>query len=124
MAKKTRKQIASEKKLAKLKKEHDKLTREKKVIQARLNREQSAREKVLARLDKAIERAQAAYDKEDKKFLPSTGASQKINDRIYKLENKIRAQQQVVELMKNPPKPAAPSQGSADEERGPQSGDE
>lgn len=89
--KKSAKQVKLEQKIASLKKEHDKFSKQKRALQKVLDREGKTREKQLDRLDKAIDRAQKAYDKLDEKDLPSGPKSRKLTDQLYKIEDKIRA---------------------------------
>jgi chromosome segregation ATPase len=115
MAKKTKKQIAAEKRLAKLKKDHTKLAKAKRVIQTRLNREGTVREKQLGKLDKAIERAQVAFNRLDAKSLPSEPDSRKISDKLVALEDKIRMAEGMLRAFTPPAVPPSASVSDGEE---------
>lgn len=105
MAKKTKKQIAIEKRIKQLKKQHEKVSREKKTIQKRIDRERDVRDKQLSKMEDAIARVQAAWKKLDEKALPSTKAVHKATEKLVALEDQIRAQEGKLRAINDPPPP-------------------
>lgn len=90
MATTTKKQKQLAARIKKLKKQHDVLSRKKRVIQKRLNREDATKQRQLTKLDKVISKAQNAWDRLEDKPLPSAKKSRQLTDQLYKLEEKIR----------------------------------
>jgi hypothetical protein len=116
MAKKTKKQIAIEKRLKALKSEHQKLSAQKRVIQKRLNREDRVEVKKLDQLERRIQRLQNEWDRRDRRPLPSEGKSRKIAEKLLVLESKILESEDKLRAFAGPPPSDAKREHEAGEE--------
>lgn len=88
--KKTKKQLAMEKKLAKLKKEEKTVARKANVLSKRVEKERAANQRKIDAFDKQISKLEDKRDAIYDKKLPSGRASDKIQDKLLKLRNQIR----------------------------------
>lgn len=100
MAKKTKKQLAFEKRIAKLGKERVVLERKQKQLEKQLAREQKVRESKLKILAKTIQIAEDAYDELRERPLPSDAKADRLAEKITKLKAKIRS---MIPTSTNPP---------------------
>jgi hypothetical protein len=109
MGKKTKQQLAKEKRIAKLKKEEKKLERESSALNRKLERERAKGQREIDALEKQIEKLQAKLDAIFDRALPSQKKFDKVEDKLLKVRNTVRG------LLPEPP-PSDAKRRDPDEE--------
>lgn len=94
MAKKTKKQIAIEKRIKALKTQHGTLSKQKRVLEKRLDAEGKVADKKIRALELKIDRLQSQVSKLENDPLPSEKARRKLTDKLVAVEDQIRTQEQ------------------------------
>lgn len=119
-AKKTAGQVKIEQRIAKLKTEHGTLSKQKRVLEKRLDRENKAVNKKLDVIEKQLMRLEDQRSALENGDLPSEKAKRKLTDKLVKIEEKIRAEEHMLRQITAPPPPPSsaprPDREAGDEE--------
>lgn len=116
--KKTKKQLGIEKRIKELKTQHGTFSKQKRVLEKRLERENKIVNKKLEVIEKQLMRLEDQRSSLENKPLPSEKAKRRLTDKLVALEERIRTEEKKLRDL-NPPQPPhahAPRTEATDEE--------